>query len=369
MREAVFSVFATAVGAIIGSFLNACIHRMPRGIPLGNPRRSFCPSCQRTSPWHENLPIISWLALKGKCGGCHARIPARYFLVEVLTAGLFLAAWQMYGLPLAPVYWFFLALLVAATFIDIEHFIIPDEITWGGTVAGIILSGLFPAMMQTDSRLYALASSFLAALLGFGLLWLIVELGKLAFGKKKHTFASEEAFFWKREGDTASIALSGEVLPWDEVFYRPSDELVLICSTVEIGERKLEKTTLRIRYNKLILPDGEELDLDHLDTITGSLSAITIPREAMGFGDVKFIAAIGAFLGWKAVLFSIGAGSVVGCVAALAGIFLARDKAGSRVPFGPFLALGAAIWVFGGEALWNWYFGIFAASDPSVMGF
>ena len=78
----------------------------------------------------------------------------------------------------------------------------------------------------------------------------------------------------------------------------------------------------------------------------------------MGFGDVKLIAAIGAFLGWKAVLFTLCAGSIIGCVAAFAGIFLARDRTGARVPFGPFLALGAIIWMFGGEEIWNWYFGI-----------
>ncbi len=369
MREAVFSVFAAVIGAIIGSFLNACIHRMPRGIPLGNPKRSFCPSCNRMIPWYENLPIISWLLLRGKCAGCGMRISVRYLCVEVLTAGLFLAAWLLYGLPLAPVYWLFLALLVAATFIDIEHFIIPDEITWGGTVIGIVLSGILPEMMQTDSRLYALALSFLSALLGFGMLWLIVELGKLAFGKKKHVFDTEESFTWKRDGDTASITIGGETLTWDEVFYRPSDELVLICPSATIGERKLEKCTLRIRYNQMILEGGEILMLDDLDTISGTLTAITIPREAMGFGDVKFIAAIGAFLGWKAVLFTIGAGSIIGCVAALAGIFLAKDRAGSRVPFGPFLALGAAIWVFGGEAIWNWYFGMFNSGDSRMMGF
>lgn len=368
MREAVFSVFATAVGAIIGSFLNACIHRMPRNIPLGNPKRSFCPSCNRTIPWHENLPIISWLLLRGKCSACGSRIPMRYFWVEVLTAGLFLGAWQLYGLPLAPIYWFFLSLLVAATFIDIEHFIIPDEITWGGTVAGIILCGIFPEMMQTDSRLHALGYSFLAALLGFGLLWLIVEFGKLAFGKKKHVLENPETFLWQRHGDTASITVGEETLTWDEIFYRPSDELVLVCPKAAIGDRQMENVVLRIRYDRLFL--GEEvLNLDDLDTITGSVTTITIPREAMGFGDVKFIAAIGAFLGWKAVLFTIGAGSIIGCFAAVAGIFLARDKAGSRVPFGPFLALGAAIWVFGGEAIWNWYFGLLSGGDSQTMGF
>jgi leader peptidase (prepilin peptidase)/N-methyltransferase len=153
MRETVLTVFSAAMGAVIGSFLNACIHRMPRNISLGNPKRSFCPSCQRLIPWYENLPLISWLALRGKCSGCGARISVRYFLVELLTAATFLALWLYHGLPLAPVYWLFAALLITATFIDIEHFIIPDEITWGGTAAGILLSVAVPAMMLTSSRL------------------------------------------------------------------------------------------------------------------------------------------------------------------------------------------------------------------------
>ncbi|MEX1117512.1 MAG: A24 family peptidase, partial [Terrimicrobiaceae bacterium] len=105
-----------------------------------------------------------------------------------------------------------------------------------------------------------------------------------------------------------------------------------------------------------------ETPLDSILTLRGTLTTITIPREAMGFGDVKFIAAIGAFLGWQAVLFTIFASSIIGCVAGLAGIFLARDKSGSRIPFGPFLAVAAAWWLFGGDKLFAWYFSLFDRS-------
>jgi leader peptidase (prepilin peptidase)/N-methyltransferase len=222
-------------------------------------------------------------------------------------------------------------------------------------------------MMHVDSRLPSLGLSIAGAALGYGLLWLIVEFGKLAFGKKKHVFPKEEPFVWKRDGETASIKIGEDVLQWEEIFgYRPADELVLNCSWVEIGERKETDVILRIRFDRMWLGQ-EEFNLDDLDTIAGSLRSVVIPREAMGFGDVKFIACIGAFLGWQAVLFTICSASIIGCVAAIGGLFMARDKAGSRVPFGPFLALGAAIWIFYGEKIWNWYFGMFQGNDPSLL--
>ena len=358
MREAVFPVFATVLGAIIGSFLNACIHRMPRGISLQNPKRSFCPSCDRLIPWYENLPLISWLALRGKCSGCGSKISVRYFLVELLTAALFLWCWMIYGLPLSPVYWLFLALLITATFIDIEHFIIPDEITWGGTVAGIALSVILPQMMETPSRVHAFLFSLGGAALGYGLLWAIVEFGKLAFGKKRHAFKTPEPFTLAQIEEKIVLTVGEESLPWEEIFSRESDQLVLECENATFGDRTVSNTVLRFHHNRLII-DKEEIPLEKIESVNGTLKAIVIPREAMGFGDVKFIAAIGAFLGWQAVLFTLCAASVIGCVAALAGIFIARDKAGARVPFGPFLALGAAIWLFGGDAIWDWYFGMF----------
>jgi leader peptidase (prepilin peptidase)/N-methyltransferase len=366
MTGTVLTVFSAVLGAIIGSFLNACIHRMPRGISLNNPRRSFCPSCQRLIPWYENLPLLSWLALRGKCSGCGARISVRYFLVELLTAGVFLAIWRWYGLPLAPVYWIFAALLIAATFIDIEHFIIPDEITWGGTVAGLALSPVVPAMMQTASRLEAFGLSLAGAALGYGLLWLIVEGGKLAFGKKRHVFGEPEPFFIRQEGEQIILGVGEDRLPWEEIFYRlKSDILVLDCAAGKVGEREVTDTIVKFYHDRAVI-GSEEIPIEQIDSVSGTLRAITVPREAMGFGDVKFIACIGAFLGWKAVLFTICAASIIGCVAALAGLFIARDKAGSRVPFGPFLALGGAIWIFGGERLWDWYFGILRYGEGGI---
>jgi len=351
-------VFSLILGGIIGSFLNACIHRMPRGIKLSFPRRSFCPSCDASLPWYHNLPILSYLFLRGKCGFCGERISPRYLVVEMLTAGLFVLAYLTYGLPLAPVYWLLLALLIGATFIDLEHLIIPDEFTWGGIGLGLALSFLIPEMMGETSRWSSLGQSLLGAAGGFFLLWAVVEGGKLAFGRKKVDLEGEQNFHWKREGETASLTIDDETLQWEEVFSRASDRLILECTHVEGPDGPVSSESLVFYFNRCQL-QGREHKLDDLEEIRGKVTAIIIPREAMGFGDVKFIGAIGAFLGWQAVLFTIFASSVVGCFFGVAAMIIHRRKGGTVIPFGPFLALGALIWLFGGKALWDWYFRMF----------
>lgn len=355
----ILAAFSAVLGAIVGSFLNACIHRMPRGISLSDPKRSFCPSCNKLIPWYENIPVVSWSMLWGNCSGCGGRISARYVLVEILTAGCFLALWFSYGLPLAPVYWAFVSLLIAATFIDIEHFIIPDEITLGGTAAGFLCALALPGLMDADSRWISGGLSLAGAALGAGLLWLVVEGGKLAFGRKKHTFESAQAFRWIRDGDRADLVVGGETHRWEDIFSRESDVLVLNPGgPVTCDGRELPTGPLRFHYDRLNAGE-EELNLDRLDAISGALESIVIPREAMGFGDVKFLACIGAFLGWQAVLFTIFSSSIIGCVAGVAGILISRGKARSVLPFGPYLALGAALWLFGGRELAGWYFSQF----------
>ena len=350
------AVFAAVLGAVTGSFLNACIHRMPRGVSLLNPRRSFCPSCEQTIPWYENLPILSWLALRGKCSGCGAKISPRYPLVELLTAGVFLALWLKFGFPLGMAYFSFAALLLAATFIDLEHFIIPDEITLGGTSLGILLSAALPELMATSSHVAGFAFSILGAVAGFSVVFLIVELGKLAFGKIRHRFAEPEEFEWRREGESATLRIGNDTMDWGEIFSRPKDKLALVLEgESEIDGAMTEAPSLEFFHDRLLI-QSETRNLMEISKIHGRATSVVIPREAMGFGDVKFMACIGAFLGWQGVLFTLFAGSVVGSVVGLAGFFLARDRSGVRLPFGPFLAAGALIWLFGGQRLFDWYF-------------
>src|SRR5256714_10811297 len=124
-----WSVVFFIFGCIVGSFLNVCIHRMPLGQSIVSPP-SHCPQCKYSIPWYLNLPLFTWVYLGGKCRNCRAPISVRYFLVELLTGLCFLGCWEMYGhksIMLSLVYCLVLAGLIAATFIDFEHFIIPDE--------------------------------------------------------------------------------------------------------------------------------------------------------------------------------------------------------------------------------------------------
>src|SRR5438067_8572140 len=148
----IFSAFAFALGAVVGSFLNVCIYRLPLDLSVNKPRRSFCPSCKKQLTWYQNIPLLSWLFLRGKCASCGAGIAFRYFAVELLTALLFLCVWKTFPWPMAIAYWVFVSLLIAATFIDFEHFIIPDEITIGGMIAGIVASLAVSDLMETASR-------------------------------------------------------------------------------------------------------------------------------------------------------------------------------------------------------------------------
>lgn len=352
--EVLFAVFAFVLGACIGSFLNVCIYRLPLGLSVNEPKRSFCPACKHPIPWHYNLPLISWMFLRGKCAHCGAGIAFRYFAVELLTAVLFLAVWLTQPWILAFPYWALVSLMIVATFIDFEHFIIPDEITWGGVAAGLVMSFAIPPLMGTDSNLESLLWSLVGAAVGYFLLWGVVEAGKLAFGKKRMKFDEPQPFERHRQDDDADVKLGDEAMKWSDLFARETDRLILHCTSAEFNGKKTGPTTLTFFYNRVI-HNATEYPLDKIDDIEAIVTEVIIPREAMGFGDVKFIAAIGAFLGWKAVLFTVMAASVVGAVVGVTAIAIGRRELSAKIPFGPYLALGALVWIFSGMRIVAWY--------------
>jgi leader peptidase (prepilin peptidase)/N-methyltransferase len=352
--EFLFGAFAFVFGAAVGSFLNVCIYRWPVDLSINRPRRSFCPNCKQPIPWHRNLPLISWLALRGRCANCGAKISFRYFAVELVTALLFLAIWENFPSQVAIAYWIFVSFLIIGTFIDFEHFIIPDRVTIGGVIAGIAFSVAVPALMGTNSRLAAGLRAVLAATLGYVILLIILEAGKIAFGRKRIRFDAPTPFTWTKRGDDADFVVGTEESLWSDYFSREKDRLLLQCDEAKIDNHTYGNVTLDFRYDR-VTAEGHVMMLDDLTQISGVACELVIPREAMGRGDLKFLAAIGAFLGWRAVLFSLFAGSLLGSIVGLITLVVGKRVWSAKLPFGPYLAFGAVTWMFFGEIFLRWY--------------
>lgn len=349
-----FGAFAFVVGAAVGSFLNVCIYRWPVDLSINQPRRSFCPNCKQPIPWHQNLPLISWIVLRGRCANCGAKISFRYFAVELVTALLFLATWESFPWQIAIAYWIFVSFLIIGTFIDFEHFIIPDRVTIGGTIAGVVCSLALPALMQTDSRLAAGVRSLLAAALGYVILLIVLEAGKVAFGRKRIRFDAPTPFTWTKRGDDADFVVGTEESLWSDYFAREKDRLLVTCDEARVDHHTYGNVTLDFRYDR-VTAEGHVLMLDDVAQITGVARELMIPREAMGRGDLKFLAAIGAFLGWRAVLFSLFAGSLLGSIVGLITLVVGKPVWSAKLPFGPYLAFGAVTWMFFGNMFLRWY--------------
>ena len=223
----------------------------------------------------------------------------------------------------------------------------------------MLASVALPSLMDQESAVRAGLISLGSALLGYLLLWLVLEGGKKAFGKKRIRLPGPKPFSWVREGDDAQFVVGEERGLWSEHFARDSDLMLMHCAVAEVDGRAFQEPLLQLRYNRLTIGQ-ETFMLDEVDRITGVVRELQIPREAMGRGDLKFLAAIGAFLGWHAVLFSVFAGSLAGSIVGLTTMLLGRRAASAKIPFGPYLALGALVWMFFGGRLAAWYVSLLA---------
>jgi leader peptidase (prepilin peptidase)/N-methyltransferase len=347
----VFFVF----GSVVGSFLNVCIYRMPRGESVVRPP-SHCPHCHYSIPWFLNIPLVTWLWLRGKCANCRAPISPRYFLVELLTGLVFAACWVLYGhaSPLAALACcLILAGMIAATFIDVEHLIIPDEITFGGMAVGFLCALVAPGTHWDIMRrrfmtqpIPAMRDSFIGIAVGAGVVYGIVRLGKLAFGRYKIQLPEGSKVYFGEE----SVTLPDEELPYEEVFYRESDAIVFHAQRIELVDRCYTNVTVKLQPKRLQI-GSESIEPDKAPFMEAVTGEMTLPREAMGLGDVKFMGAIGAFLGWPATVFALGVSAVIGSVLNVALILAGKRDWSSRLPYGPYIAVAAAIWIFGG---YNW---------------
>jgi len=270
-----FRSLAFVLGAIVGSFLNVCIYRIPAGRSIVTPG-SRC-ACGQPIAWFDNIPIFSWLILRGRSRCCNQPFSIRYPAIELLTALLFLVSWWLLPPTIALVGMLFSSILICATFIDLDHMIIPDRFTIGAAIVGVVVSLLFPQLHVVTSGFHSIDvirsgfQSIVGLLIGSGII------------------------LW--------IALLAEII---------------------------------------------------------------LRKEAMGFGDVKFLGAIGAFVGWQGAVFAIFGGAVIGTLAValllLIGNLTPRksqplprpdgdepDPApsavfGRQTPFGPMLAAGGLLY-------------------------
>lgn len=250
-----FAAVAFIFGVIVGSFLNVCICRLPKGESIVSPP-SHCPDCSYKIRWFDNIPVISYIFLRGKCRGCGAHISLQYPLVELLNGVLTLLLFLRFGPTLAfAALFLFCSALVVITFIDIEHQIIPDEISISGIGVGFVLSFFLKG--------HSWQNSLLGILLGGGSLLLV-------------------AYAYQR--------------------------------------------------------------------LTG--------KEGMGGGDIKLLAMMGAFLGWKAVPFIIFVSSLVGSLIGVSIMLFHKKDTKLAIPFGPYLAFGAVLYIFYGKSLIRWYLGL-----------
>jgi leader peptidase (prepilin peptidase)/N-methyltransferase len=270
-----------------------------------------------------------------------------------LTGVTFLGCWLGFGhqsAMLALIYCVFLSGLIAATFIDFEHEIIPDEITIGGIVVGFLFSLLVPALHDTTSPGTSLAQAFIGIVFGAGLIYSVVRLGKLFFGRQKVNLPEETKVIFTE----TALVLPDEQILYEELFYRKSDVIKLEARTAELCDRCYPAVSVRLTPLKLSIGDENMVpgEVPYLEVFTNQL---ILPREAMGLGDVKFMAAIGAFLGWQAVAFSLMASSIIGTLVVAVWICLRGKIPSGRVPYGPYIAMAAVLWMFIGHTWWQWW--------------
>ncbi len=203
MEQQFFSISIFLFGLIVGSFLNVCIIRMAKEESIVMPG-SHCLKCKKQIPWYDNIPLLSFILLRGKCRFCGEKFSFRYFFIELLTGLVFLGMYQYVGLRLILIpYLVMMSGFIVATFTDIDERIIPDEISIGGMIVGLVLSLLIPELHKTDLHLLSLWRSVLGVLIGGGSIYLMGILGDFIF--KKESMGG---------GDVKLMAMIGAFLGW-----------------------------------------------------------------------------------------------------------------------------------------------------------
>jgi len=381
------AVFAGLLGAIVGSFGNVVVYRLPRGESVAFPG-SHCPNCGRSLGVLDLVPVLSYLALGGRCRTCKEPISPRYPLVEALMAALFVVLalrWPPldHGLAVVPLL-VVVAMLVMAALIDLERFILPDVLTLPALAIALAGSFFWLGVPGLPSPREALVG----ALVGAGILVLINRVGALVLRR----FADTSERLWPLGLDQTNFAAVAGALGgvWLGLIAGATSALINVVSRriVRLPEPLLYgfwllALVLTISSFTVSTADAvagsvmgagawallgavywwiKEAGGKAGDASTGDQAEEKVGEEddepvAMGFGDVKLAAVLGAFLGWQLLLVGIFLAVTIGAV----GGILARLLGGDRlIPFGPYLLGGALLALFFGEAVIGWYLGLFA---------
>lgn len=355
-------LFFALFGACVGSFLNVVIYRLPRGMSVNEPRRSFCPTCKAPIPWYLNLPVLSWLMLRGRSACCRTPISPRYCVVEALCAVVWAAVAVVFSaepllVGLLLCVWF--ALMLACFCIDWETMVVLPSLTVAAALCGALVAFYSPWLVQ-EGALEAwegLQVSLLGGAGGFALFKLVGLIGKLLFGRRRKSFDSPQA--WRvaqaADGEDIELRVGEERLLWSELFAENNDTLTLAAAT-EVHHAADAPAPLRFTPESLLLPSGDTISLESVEQLSGTCGGYSLSRAAMGSGDAWLALAIGALCGWQGVVFALCGGSFIG----LAMAAVNRIGFGKPMPFGPALIAAAVLWLFFGadmvsayESLWG----------------
>ncbi len=383
--------FVFLFGLCVGSFLNVCAWRLPRQESIVNPG-SHCPKCGHELRAWELFPILSWLILRARCSSCGERISIRYPAVEFLTGIVFTLIWlkivfEAWPLEIAPGYLFLGAAIIVVAITDLEHLVIPNEITLTGIIIALLLAALLPGShfaaqfldassfhdplllgwayqilsfwlpdLMVSPHVVSLLDAIGGLLLGGGVLLLLLELGKVLWGRRQYSLEEPGQMILDATGVRVEDVYEAA---WDEMFFRASDKFRADISAATV---QLKNEPAKAVGEQLLRADEDGICVDDIryewnevERVQATVKKWQSPREVMGYGDVKLMAMIGAFLGADAVLFVIMISATLGTVVGVASILTGLHKRHVPLPFGPFISAAALFWMLAGETFLNWY--------------
>ena len=346
------------IGACIGSFLNVVLYRLPRGMSVNNPRRSFCPTCHAPIPWRFNLPIISWLILRGRSACCRKPISPRYFIVELVcflmfgSVALFFDYEPLIARLLISLWG---AGMLAILIMDWEYMVVFRRLVFAAAGCGLAAAVLSPMLVGagTLDAWEGLLWGCVGILAGYVIFRVVALVGKLMLGRREFRFSEPTRWELCQIGDNLDIELTagGHSLRWTMIFADSHSTLTL--QNAQVDQMPGDSCTVQFTPTHMIIGESS-YSLEDFDSLSGTCCAVSSKHAAMGLGDAWIAMAIGSVCGWQGVVFSLVIGSLLSIFLAL----VLRVHRGEPMPFGPPLVMASYLWLVAGPQLLEWYFGL-----------